>query len=198
MAYGKVRALLVAGVLVFCMATSLQAAMILVTAESTATELDVGQTATITVKGLVQDPASGDDGVFTFDLDLILSNSPVLSVLPGTMSRPDVDDLSFGGSDGNSESWGLNAIAGGYWATDCGIGTAKVLFTVDVQADSLGNSNVTVGPDTDIMGIDFTLGETAAPTIDYSGASVIINVVPEPATIFLCGLGTLALLRRRG
>ncbi len=166
------------GVVGFLSTNAAFSAIVQLTAEADRTELLVDETATITVEALVQTPASGDDGIFTFDLDLILGDSSVLSVVPGTMNRPDADDGSFGGSDGSAESWGLNAIAGGYWATDYGIGTSKVLFTVDVHADAAGNTSVTLGPDTDIMGVDVVLGETFDPTIDYSGASIAINVEP--------------------
>jgi hypothetical protein len=171
------------------------AATISVSAQGVPDTLNVGETATVTVTAEVTDPASGTDGIFTFDLDLLFDTS-VLSVVLGSMDRPDVDDLSFGGSDGSSAAFGINAIAGGYWPFDIGLAGPQTLFTVELQADAVGNTSVAASPDTDIMGVDFVLNETTSPTIDYSGATTNVTVVPEPASLALL-LGTAGFMVRR-
>jgi len=176
---GAWRLVSVAAAMAWAVGTT-QASVIVVTAEPSASQLKVGQVATITVRALVQNPASAGDGIFTFDLDAILGNASILAIVPGSLVRPHVDDNSFGGSNGTSKTWGLNGVAGGYWETGWGISTPKTLFTFDVQALAKGTSTLMVGPDTDIMGIDFTLNESATPAIDYSTAALTI-IVPEPA-----------------
>lgn len=177
--------------------TPTSAATVRVYCQADKDQLAVGETAVITVTADVGSPASSSDGLFTFDLDLILGDPAVLSVTPGSVDRPDVDDDSFGGSDGTLASWGLDTIAGGYWATDYGIDEDKVLFTVEVEALAVGTCAVSAGPDVELFGDDFVLGETASPEVDYSSASRSITVVPEPASLGLASLAFVVLVQRR-
>ncbi len=88
-----------------------------------------------------------------------------------------------------TKAWGLDAVAGGYWDLDLGIGMPQTLLTFDVLANAPGGSGVNAGPDTDIMGDDFFLNESTILAVDYSGAIATIDVVPEPGTITLLVLG---------
>jgi autotransporter-associated beta strand protein len=163
------------------------AATVQVTTESGALSLYVGDTATITVKGLVQNPASSDDGIFTFDTNLIFGTTGVLSVAPGTVTRPDAEDSLYGGSNGTPKPWGLNGIAGGYTPMTYGIGTPKTLFTVNINALAPGSSTAATGPDTSIMGADFVLNQTPSPAVNYSGAGLTFNVLPMLPTLAWAG-----------
>lgn len=158
--------------------------------------LVVGETAKLTVFGSVTSPAAADDGIFTFDLNLVLSNPTALSVVPGSVIRPGVDDLLWGGSNGTAKSWGLEGVAGGYTETDLGIATPKVLFTVDLKANVSGGSTITVGPGVTVMGTDFVLNQTTSPSTDYSAATMVVNT-PEPATALLAIMGLALGLKRR-
>ena len=137
--------------------------------------LQLGESTTVTVSALVS-PGSSTDGIFAFDLDLILSEPSVLSVVPGSVNRPDVD-ARLAGSDGTSQPWGINGIAGGYWEMDRGTAAPQVLFTAELHDDAVGSSTMYIGPDTDIMGYDFVLYETTGPSVDYSGALLTFDVL---------------------
>lgn len=160
-------------------ALATEVAITLTTAD---TELLVGESTTITASALVIDPASATDGIFTFDVDLILSDPLLMQVDSGSVNRPDVDDLSFGGSDGTPASFGLNAIAGGFPAFDAGVGTPQTLFTVTVTALATGSLTLSVGPDLDLFGVDFLLNESSSYTVNYANATQAITVIPEPST----------------
>ena len=162
--------------LIFISQPCAAAVTVRVTCEVGDPQLYIGQTTALVVTGEVLNPGGADDGIFTFDIDLILGDTSVLSIVPGTVNRPDVDDATFGGSDGTAEAWGLNALAGGYWELDRGITTPQVLFTATVRADAAGISQLTMGPDTDVMGDDFLLNITADPLVDYSQASSVVEV----------------------
>ncbi len=177
---------------------SSHAASILVTAETDKSNLAVGETTVVTVRAWVEQPAGDLDGIFTFDLDLILGDPSVLSVVPGSVHRPDVH-AALGGSDGTLANWGIDSIAGGYWEDTKGVGTPQTLFSVDVTAMAIGNSTVAAGPDAE-LGTDFLLYESSTLNVDYSGAVVTLQVVPEPSGLVLwlaAGLFLLAFGRQR-
>ena len=153
--------------------------------------LHVGETTTISVTGRIQWPAGEDDGIGTFNVDLILNDTSVLSIVPGSVSRPD----TYAGSDGSPMPFGLDAVTGAYFARSYGVYGPRTLFTVDVQALASGSCLVAVGPDY-TWGADFVLWESGSIPGFYSAGSTI-HVVPEPATSSLLALSALALLRRR-
>lgn len=169
-----------------------------ITLDTADTELLVGQSTTITASALVIDPASPTDGIFTFDVDLILSDPLLMQVDSGSVNRPDVDDLSFGGSDGTPVSFGLNAIAGGFPAFDAGVGTPQTLFTATVTALATGSLTLSVGPDLDLFGVDFLLNESSSYTVNYANATQAITIIPEPSAgvALLVGLGGLIMRTR--
>ena len=197
---GKVAVLIAFSASMFQACGDASATTIVVTAESDRPILAPGETTTIAVKALVEEPASANDGIFTFDLDMILDDSSVVSIVSDSVSRPGTDDASFGGSDGTLVFWGIDAIAGGYWDLDAGIDTPQTLFTFDVESIAFGNALLTAGPDTDIMGDDFVLNESTSYGIDYSGASAAISVVPEPTAVALLfsGIATMLFTCPRG
>lgn len=169
---------------------------ILLSLQSDHQVLSVGESANITVTAMVEHPLDGSDGIFTFDLDLIIKNTSILTVTPDTVVRPGTDDLSFSGSNGTIASWGLNGIAGGYWASNCGIDIAQVLFTAKVYAIADGESALMLGPDTDFFGVDFVLNESRDMAVQYD-QSVTIEVIPEPCTIVLLVAGICFIKRPR-
>ena len=151
----------------------------------------MGETTTISVTGQIQWPAGEDDGIGTFDVDLILNDSCVLSVVPGSVNRPD----TYAGSDGLPAPFGLDAVTGAYFARSYGISGPRTLFTADVHALAPGSCLVAVGPDY-TWGADFVLWESGSVPAFYNAGSTI-HVVPEPATLSLLVLGGLALIHRK-
>lgn len=173
-----------------------------VTVDATRTELRLGQgplnRATITVRALVEDAAGADDGIFTFDMALVLSDPSVARFVPASVERPGVHSL-LGGSDGIPTPHGLDRIAGGFLRTDAGLLGPEVLFTADLIGLAPGTTTVAVGPDTDVYGVDLLLYASPAVdgvydpsdpndpttrvlTIHVTGAQVVI---PEPSGALL-------------
>ena len=169
-----------------------------VAAEAERYLLRIGETTRLIVTALIEEPGGIADGVFTYDLDLLLGEPGVLGPVAGSVTRPDVDDAAFGGSDGTLAPWGLNAIAGGYWQMGLGVGAPHALFTIDLLAQAVGTCVVAVGPDTDVMGADFVLYEPGPMTVDYSKGVAVFHVIPEPTPWRMLALGVGLLLLRPG
>jgi len=168
-----------------------RAAAVQVTLAADDLYLHVGETTTISVMGQIQWPTGEDDGIGAFDVDLILSDACVLSLVPGSVNRPD----TYAGSDGSPMPFGLDAVTGAYLARSYGVYGPRTLFTAEVEAAAAGECMVAVGPDY-TWGADFVLWESGSVLAFYS-AGATIEVVPEPGTSSLLALGALALLRRR-
>lgn len=143
------------------------------------TSIQVGQTATVNIRAAVQSPASPNDGIFTFDLDLILAN--VIPAQPSVLSiqsitRPGVDDLTFGGSNGTIGPSGISAIHGGYPIDTNGIASPFLLFSVVVQGVAVGADTITPGPSVTPFGFDFTLYQSGAPVGVTYDNGVLLSV----------------------
>jgi len=185
------KVLLPIGAAVLLWVTPASSIVVHVAPEADDLDLQLGQTTTITVLGQVQWPDREDDGIGTFGVDLILNDSSVLSVVPGSVNRPD----AFAGSDGTAAPFGLDAVTGAYFARFYGIAEPHTLFTADVQAEGIGSCLVAVGPDYS-WGADFVLWESGSVPGFY-GAGPTIHVIAEPTTSSLLALGALALIGRR-
>lgn len=191
--------------------TVAQAAIVDVTVSSDKAVIDYtkGETATVTVSAQVR-PGTGaasNDGLFAWGVDLTLGD---VLFGPGVSDTADPDILSLtglaqigsawdgAGSSGTAKSWGLETI----WDTQFndqteGFGSDVVLFTIEVQglARGTGSLSITGNP---IQGADFITHQGAGDDSGaYSLASTNIEVVPEPASIALMGLGGVMALRRR-
>jgi hypothetical protein len=177
------------------------AAVVQVTPSTTQdTILQVGQTIVVSVAASVGNPQDNSDGIFTFDQNLILAAIPSGQPLPLevlSVSRPGVDDALYGGSNGTSASTGVNDIYGGYDGMSEGIGSPVTLYTVTLEAISPGSAVVSSGPSVDPYGFDFTLNETASPSVDYAaGPTITVIALPEPAAAagmiglaaYVCGM----------
>ena len=142
--------------------------------------IEVGQTVAVNVFGRVNQPASPNDGVFTFDQDLIIANGvpgPAV-VQPLAVSRPGTNDSLFGGSNGTPTSSGLHAIYGGYLDTTQGVDAPVLLFTANLLAAAPGTVTLTPGPAVDPYGFDFVLYQSTSPTVLY-GPGLELTVVPS-------------------
>jgi hypothetical protein len=153
--------------------------------ESGGNVVEVGQTRRLLINADITGANSANDGIFTFDLDLIVSN-----LLPGQSSglqilgieRPGVSDALLGGSDGSASASGLDAIHGGYLDDTRGVGGSAVLFSVDVLATTPGENSVTPGPSVDPYGFDFVLYQSQVPGVVY-GPGVLVTVVPSSGVV---------------
>jgi hypothetical protein len=146
--------------------------------------IQVGQTVAVNVLGRVNQPASANDGVFTFDQDLIIANGvpgPAV-VQPLAVSRPGADDSLFGGSNGTPDPSGLHAIYGGYLDTTQGVGSPVLLFTANLLAAVPGTVTDPPGPAVDPYGFDFVLYQSASPTALY-GPGLELTVIPSVNTV---------------
>jgi hypothetical protein len=78
-----------------------------------------------------------------------------------------------------------------------GFGADVVLFTIEVQGLTRGTGSLSITGNP-IQGADFITHQGAGDDSGvYSLASTNIEVVPEPASLSLLGLGGLAMLRWR-
>lgn len=166
-------------------ALSGRAAIIHVTTDVTnnVNSIEENQTLTLNVRALVENALSPNDGIFTFDLDLILTNvllnqPSVLAVQ--SITRPGVNDGLFGGSDGTAMPSGLNGIYGGYLQDTRGIGSAALLFSVVLKGVGIGSDDITPGPSTDPLGFDFVLYQSALTdtSVTYDSGAMIQVVAP--------------------
>jgi hypothetical protein len=178
------------GALLLALAPLCDAAVIQVSTERAAGTgpLNVGQGVTVNVFARVNQPASPADGIFTFDLDLIIANllagQPVLQVQ--SVTRPGTSDGLLGGSNGTATASGLHAIYGGYVDTSQGVAAPDLLLSVNLLAQSPGTATVTPGPAVDPYGFDFVLYQSSTPTVLYGpGLSLTVtsdgtSTVPLP------------------
>jgi hypothetical protein len=132
----------------------------------------------------VNQPASAADGVFTFDLDLILATitgqSPIVQVQ--SVQRPGTNDALLGGSNGTLTSFGLHAVYGGYLETSHGVDAPALLFSINLLAVSPGTVSLTPGPAVEPYGFDFVLYQSSSPTVLY-GPGLTLSVTPAVTTV---------------
>lgn len=196
-----------------------------VTLELGSNVLGVGQMTTATVKALVNDPGP-DNGIFTFDTNLIVSNNSVFQVVAGSVVRPDVDHsldpLVGGDPDGELVNAGneqrLEGVRGVYSDLGHGVGAAQILYTLQLIGIGEGSAKLNVNAGFDLaepghFGFDFTLwnedgGISNAAVLDVfypDGATVRVtpanggSAVPEPhmAMLSLVGLAAAGLCAAR-
>lgn len=163
-------------------------------------QVNLGATHTLSVFGQLK-PADADphNGILGWDVDLRVEDTAIIDLLTATVDRTGWDNDALGSSSGTPTTWGLDAIYDTRFFDDTkGLTSPVVLFSVNFTGFSAGESKLTIEPDY-TTGADFVahlVGEGG----DYSAASAMINVVPEPASISLLATGALALLvtwRRR-
>jgi hypothetical protein len=125
------------------------------------------------VYGLVNAPASGSDGIFTYDVNVPISPSGNVMPLAGSVSQPNVDAPN---SAGTMSSSGISACYGSYFfVQNRGIGTAQELLDFSIQGTALGTTTLTVSGDTTI-GDDFLLHQSSPPSVNYALALQSISV----------------------
>ena len=188
-----------------------QAAVVDVTVSSDKAVIDYtkGETATVTVSAQVR-PGTGaasNDGIFFWGADVSLGDilindggpdtaDPDILALIGTASVGSAWDGA--GSGGTPKTWGLEAI----WDTQFndqnrGFGSEVVLFTLEVGGAREGIGSITISGNP-IQGADFSTHQGVGDDSGvFSLASTNIEVVPEPASIALMGLGGVMALRRK-
>lgn len=189
--------------------TVAQAAIIDVTVASDKSQIQIGEKAVVTVSAQVR-PGTGaasNDGLFAWGVDLTLGDvlfgpgvtdtaNPDILSLPGTAVIGSAWDGA--GSGGTPKSWGLGAI----WDTQFtnqtrGFGSEVVLFTIEIEGLALGTGSVGITGNP-IQGADFITHQGAGDDSGFFGtATTNIQVVPEPASIALLGMGGLMAFRRR-
>lgn len=184
----SIQLLSVVSALSWGLSSALGAAGINVTASTAQnTTLQVGQTITLNIDGSVTNPQDSNDGIFTFDQNLIIAPVPSGGNVPLQVigvSRPGVDDALYGGSNGTNTLTGANGIYGGYDSQTEGVISSVTLYTVTLQAVTPGAAVVSSGPSVNPYGVDFLLYETTSPSVDYAAGPMITVVpVPEPATV---------------
>jgi hypothetical protein len=155
---------------VFCFAALLapqsHSAIIHVTTDITGgvSQIEQGQTVIVNVRAFIENAAGPNDGIFTFDEDLILANlinnEPSILAFQ-SLTRPNVSDQLFGGSDGTVTPAGVQSIYGGYLADTAGIGSPTLLFSVALKGIDVGTESITPGPSTNPYGFDFLLYQSA-------------------------------------
>jgi len=185
------------------------AAVVDVTVTSDKPQIQIGEKATMTVSAQVR-PGTGapsNDGIFAWGVDLTLGDvlfgpgvtdtaDPDILALPGTAVIGSAWDGA--GSPGTLKSWGLEAI----WDTQFvnqtrGFGADVLLFTIELEGKQRGIGSVSIAGNP-IQGADFITHQGANDDSGFFGtATANIEVVPEPASIALLGLGGMALLARR-
>jgi hypothetical protein len=162
---------------------------------------------TVSVFALVSDASGANDGLFTYDQQLILTNlltpadPPAVTIL-GPAVRPDVEPTLAGGN-GVVTASGIKEVAGGYDEMGRGIGAAQLLFQVQIEAVTPGTVNVVAGPDTVPYGYDIVLWESMDDvSVVYAAGPTLTVVVPEPASMVgVAGsglVGSIVLGRGRG
>ena len=157
-------------------------------------EMYVGETHTLSVFGqLKPGAANAGNGIFSWDVDLRIGDTGIINLLTDTLDRIGWTNNEFTSSDGMPTAWGLDAIYD-TWETDTemGVNSSVRLFSIDFIALAVGESSLTIEPD-NTVGADFITWNTETGG-DYSNASVMISVVPEPASIILLASSALALL----
>ena len=146
--------------------------------------IEVGQGVTVDVLARVNQAASAADGVFTYDLDLILATlsgqSPIVQVQ--SVQRLGTNDALLGGSNGAPTSFGLHAVYGGYLETSHGVDAPALLFSVNLVAAAPGTATLTPGPAVDPYGFDFVLYQSSSPTVLY-GPGLTLSVTPGVTTV---------------
>jgi hypothetical protein len=147
------------------------AAIIHVTTDITGnvSQIEQGQTAIVNVRAFIENAAGPNDGIFTFDQDLILANivnnQPSILALQSVI-RPNVSDALFDGNDGTVTPAGIQSIYGGYFADTLGISSPTLLFSVVLKGIGVGTESITPGPSSDPYGFDFLLYQS--PVTDTS------------------------------
>lgn len=160
--------------------------------------LTLGEKYTLSVFGqLKESAASSDNGIFSWDVDLRVGDTSVLSLLTATVDRTGWEKNPSTSSSGTPTTWGLNAIYDAAVSnTELGIGTPVRLFSVNFTAAKRGLSTLAIQPD-DTIGADFFTwtSDSSSPVVagDYSLATATINVVPEPNSLFLIIAAALSL-----
>ena len=197
------RAGLVALLGVFCLPVFCSAAGVhVLTRLDGPSSVFVGESTSITVLAGVDQPLSPSDGIFTFDLDFIINNltggGQLLAVT--NITRPNVNDTLFSGSNGTPTAYGVASIRGGYLQDTLGVGPPTPLFTVTLQGVAPGTVQLTPGPSVDPLGFDFVLYQStpANTTVTFDQGVRLEVLIPEPGACAM-GIGCLlvSLNRRR-
>ena len=133
----------------------------------------LGQSTTARASAQVSSPASASDGIFTYDLNVPISPTSVVTPIAASVAQPNVDSPN---SAGTLSSTGLAAAYGTYFfVQNRGISTPQELVSFSVQGATLGTTTLTVTGDTTI-GDDFLLQQSSPPTVNYASALATISV----------------------
>lgn len=151
-------------------------------------QVTLGDTYTLSVYGQLKSAwATEDNGIFSWDVDLRVGDTSILSLLMATVDRSGWTNYKTTSSSGTPTTWGLDAIYDtGESSTDLGLDSAVRLFSIDFTATKAGQSTLAIEPDytTGSSGGDFITWNTDMGG-DYSLATATVNVVPEPNSLIL-------------
>ena len=155
----------------------------------------VGQTLTIPIYAIVTDSTTPTPpGIFTYDLDALVSDSSGLEVISYTLDgNTSLGNPSFITID----SLGARNLNAGFDPPNVGIGTQAELFTVTVQGILPGTDGLNISDDITPQGPPILLGDGSTPPVNTSQILVQVTPVPEPASLALLALGIPLMLRRR-
>jgi hypothetical protein len=132
-----------------------------------------GQTTLARVYGQVLSPASSTDGIFTYDLNVGINPTTIVTPVAASVNQPNSESPS---SPGTLSSSGLAASYGTYFLVqNRGISSPQELVNFSIQGATVGTATLTVSGDTTI-GDDFLLHESAPPAVNYAAATQAISV----------------------
>ena len=173
------------------------------------TELAVGDKTTLHVFGLLEGAASGE-GLYDWSVLAGVDNSGIVQASSAVLLQPDPVDSGISGSTpdslGNLDA--SAAIQNSATGSDAGVGYTE-LFNFEIEGISVGQVQYSL---TSIFGTvyDFSSGEPLDPdnytfyddtegNVQFNAADSVgmIDVVPEPATLLMLGLGSIVAFRRK-
>jgi hypothetical protein len=163
--------------------------------------LTVGQTTTLRVYGLAEEAVAGN-GLYDWGVSAVVDTDGIVQAHSGVFLEPSPLDAGNSGytanlgASGNMDASAL--IAGTATGSNAGVGYSE-LFNFQIEAIGLGVVQYSLS---NILGdlFDFSVmydDENYNVQDSSDGIANVINVVPEPATLLMLGLGTLMASRRK-
>lgn len=143
--------------------------------------MGVGQSRTVSVLAEVVNPASGSDGLFSYDVNVDFSVTGIVGIDAGSIIQPEAEvpfDAGTVSPAGLAQSYATY-----FFRQDLGIGGPHELVRFTVDGLACGTVNISVTPDY-LIGGDFTLHESESLTVDYGAANLSLTVtLPGDASL---------------